>query len=221
MSALPQFTNFLEQPRVPPPYAPPPTPTWLRGDPTEQPRPSAHTAPFKFVQLQTTGQQLSPDFSLPEWEEAYFVEYRAIMGAIDEQIRLLEHPKPQERAHEFQYFPWEGPNRGLRRDVALNELEQAYVFEERSSVATFIGRNRLRELLLEAREPLNGAFGEGTVKKLTLTEDDEGFETLFCLILIPGDMRAARLALKSFDEHWWLTHSGKPSGKLNFDFELI
>jgi len=221
MSSLPQFTNFLEQPRVPPPCAPRPIPAGLWAQPTEQPRPSARTAPFKFIQWQTPGQQVSPDFSPPEWGVAYVIEYRAMLAALDEQIRLLEHPKPPERACEFQYFQWEGPHRGARRDLALTELERVYVFEDRSEVASFMERNRIRELLLEAREPLNAAFGEGAVKKLTLVEDDEGFTALFCLVLVTGDMRAARLALRSFDEQWWLARSGQAGGKLNFDFELI
>jgi len=221
MSALPQFANFPEQPRVPPPSAPRPIPTWLSGQSTEQPKPSAATAPFKSVQWQTRSQRVSPYLSPREWEEAYVIEYHAIVGAIDERIGFLEHPKPPERAHEFQHFPWGVPHRGLRQDLALKELEQAYVFEDRSAVAAFIERNRIRELALEAREPLNAAFGGAAVKKLTLLEDDEGFTTLFCLVLIAGDMRAARLALRSFDEHWWLARSGQAGGKLNFDFELI
>ena len=116
---------------------------------------------------------------------------------------------------------WQKLNREAHRDSALKGLEDGYVIDDRPAVEAFIEQNRLRGLLQRAREPLNDAFGEGAVKKLTLTDDDEGFKTLFCLILIPGDMRAARLALKSFDEHWWLTRSGQPSGKLNFDFELI
>ena len=221
MSGSPQFTNFLEQPRVPPPCAPPPIPTWLRGQPTEQPRPSAHTVRYKFVRWQAPSQQVSPYFSIPEWETQFVIEYRAIMGAIDERIRLLEHPRPPERAREFQYFQWEGRHRAVRRDLALTELERVFVFEDRAEVAAFMERNRIRGLLLEAREPLNAAFGEGAVKKLTLLEDDEGFTTLVCLVLVAGDMPVARLALRSFDEQWWLARAGQAGGKLNFDFELI
>jgi len=221
MSALPQFGNCLEQPRVSPPPAPPPAATWLHIQPTEQRKPPAHTAPFKRIQLQMSDWQVPPDFPLLGFQHAYVTEYRAVVLALDEQIRLLEHPKPPEHAREFQNFQWEGPHREVRRDLALTELERVYVFVDRSGVAAFIERNRIRELLLEAREPLNAAFGEGAVKKLTLVEDDEGFTTLFCLILVPGDMVAARLVLKSFDEHWWLARSGQAGGKLNFDFELI
>jgi len=221
MSASPLFTEFLQQPGVPLPWVPPPIPSWLSGQPTEQPKPSAGTAAIRFVQWRTRSQQASGYLSPREGQGAYVVEYHAILDAIDERLRLLERSKPPERAHEFQHFPWGAPNREARRDLGLNELERAYVFEGRSAVGAFIARRRLHELLLEAREPLNAAFGVEAVKKLTLVEDDEGFTTLFCLILVPGDMAAARLALNSFDMHWWLARSGQAGGKLNFDFELI
>jgi hypothetical protein len=104
---------------------------------------------------------------------------------------------------------------------ALRTLEQAYVLEDRSAIPAFIRRNRLLEHLLEARAPLTSAFGEAAVKKLTLVEDDEGFVTLFCLILVPGGLDEARRALDSFDESWWLARSHEAAGKLNFDFELF
>ena len=104
---------------------------------------------------------------------------------------------------------------------ALRTLEQAYVLEDRSAIPAFIRRNRLLEPLLEARAPLTSAFGEAAVKKLTLVEDDEGFVTLYCLILVPGGLEEARRALNSFDESWWLARCGQLGGKLNFDFELV
>jgi len=106
-------------------------------------------------------------------------------------------------------------------DPAPRTLDQAYVLEDRTAIPEFIKRNRLLELLLEARGPLVSAFGEAAVKKLTLVEDDEGFVTLFCLVMVPGDLDEARGALNSFDETWWLPHSHEAGGKLNFDFELI
>lgn len=109
----------------------------------------------------------------------------------------------------------------LPQDLALKELEKLYVFEDHSAVASFIRQNRLLELLLEAPDPLNAAFGEGAVKRLSLVEDDEGFSTLFCLISVSGNLDEARRALRSFDQSWWLAHCDKPAGKLNFDFDLI
>jgi hypothetical protein len=175
VSAVPRFTNWVEQPRVPPPFV-----DILEGtrkqlaDRLEQPR-------------------------VPPRNEPY------LLGAL-----RIEQPTKQPR-----------PLLGMAIDSVLKGLEGGYVIDDRLAVHAFIRRNRLRDLLQQAREPLNAAFGEGAVKKLTLAEDDEGFTTLFCLILVPGDMVAARLALKSFDEHWWLARSGQARGKLNFDFELI
>jgi hypothetical protein len=103
----------------------------------------------------------------------------------------------------------------------LRALEQAYVLEDRSAILAFIKRNGLLQPLLDARGPLSSAFGEAALKKLTLVEDDEGFVTLFSLILVPGDLEEARRALNSCDESWWLARSHEVSGKLNFDFELI
>jgi hypothetical protein len=105
--------------------------------------------------------------------------------------------------------------------MALSGLKEVYVFEERARVAEFVERNRLRSLLAEAREPLVAAFGERAVKKLSLVEDDEGSETLFCSVGVSGSLDEARRALRSFDQGWWLDRCANVSGKLNFDFELI
>ena len=100
-------------------------------------------------------------------------------------------------------------------------LDDSYVIEDRATVSHFIEEHRLQGLLLAAKEPLNDAFTDRPIKILSLLRDDEGFETLFCLVMIPGEMEPARQALRRFDEQWWLAHSGQVAGKLNFDFELI
>jgi hypothetical protein len=138
-----------------------------------------------------------------------------------EWIRILGGAKPAGQGAELQYALRGLSNEELRTDFAPGTLERAYVFEDRSAIRTFIKRNRLLELLLEAQEPLNSAFGEAAVKKLTLVEDDEGFVTLFCLILVPGALEDAWRALNSFDESWWLARSGRVRGKLNFDLDLV
>ena len=124
---------------------------------------------------------------------------------------------PETTQSETTYLHLEEPLAGS----ALGTLKEAYVLEDRSAIPAFITRNRLLELLLEARGPLTSSFGEAAVKKLTLVEDDEGFVTLFCLILVPDGMEEARQALDSFDESWWLARSGQVGGKLNFDFDLV
>jgi hypothetical protein len=116
----------------------------------------------------------------------------------------------------WQVFNWEG-----QPSSALGGLEGEYVIDNRASVTTFIRQSRIGGLLLQAREPLNAAFGKGPLKKLTLVTDDEGFKTLLCLVIVPGDMQKARRALRSFDHRWWLGCSAQAGGKLNFDFELV
>ncbi len=113
-------------------------------------------------------------------------------------------------------FNWEG-----QPDPTLEGLEDEYVIDNRSAVAAFITQYRIRGLLLQAREPLNATFGKRPLKKLTLATDDEGCTTLFCLVRFPGEMQDARRALRSFDHRWWLGHSARAVGKLNFDFELV
>lgn len=112
-------------------------------------------------------------------------------------------------------------NREVAPRSALKGLEDLYVIEGRSAVTAFIEENRLRGLLLEAGRPLAAAFGEAAVKTLRLVRDDEGFRTLFCLVLVPGDMREARRALRFFDQQWWVDRSRQAAGRLNFDFELV
>jgi len=135
--------------------------------------------------------------------------------------RLTEQPKPPRPVRPLQDIYSQTVNREIPPHSALKGLEDAYVIDDRSAVAAFIEQNRLRGLLLQARDPLNAAFGEAAVKMLSLIADDEGCTTLFCLIVVPGDMREARLALRSFDERWWLARSDQAAGKLNFDFELV
>jgi len=217
MSALEQFA--IQE--TPPPPVPVATSTSLDQPRTEQPsawtsltRPW-HGPRFMFTQLVVV------DLALQGFEEPRTIFYQHSAAPVaDEQIRVVEDPRQQEPlAH---HILSETRNQEAHQDRASRALEQAYVFGDRREILAFImGSRVIEELLLEAQEPLNSAFGQESVKKLTLVEDDEGFVTLFCFILAPGNLHEARRALRSFDESWWLARSGKVGGKLNFDFELI
>jgi hypothetical protein len=74
---------------------------------------------------------------------------------------------------------------------------------------------------LHATDPLIQAFGEAAIRNLTLITDDEGYQTLFCLIMVSGALEEARSSLEQFDQQWWLTRCGQAAGRLNFDFELL
>ena len=111
--------------------------------------------------------------------------------------------------------------RQTARGSTITRLEETYQVDDPPRVFAFIEQNRLRDLLLQAKGPLNKAFGKTVVKQLHLVRDNQGFETLYCLVMVPGDAREARRALRAFDEHWWLARSDQAGGRLNFDFELV
>lgn len=248
MSLSPQFTNDFAQPTAFPVGGRSPNLSWLLNQPTEQPIPHSHTAPTTFVNaptqlLETTWEMPGVSLSLSgefgtapvQFFETSYQEPAVRLGlaeecmtdgsraiaAVREPILNAQYAAPPGDLDEVRYIFQSVSNLVPRQELALKELKQFYVFEDRSQVAPFIERNRLRELLLRAREPLNAAFGTGTLKKLMLATDDEGCTALFCLVRVSGAMQEARRALKLFDQRWWLVHSVLAAGKLNFDFELV
>lgn len=219
MNLLQQFTSGSEVPGPSRPLAPMPAATSLRQQPVEEVNAPTRTALSWLNQWQALAQPAPLRSELLGFEELYVFHYDwASASFLDKQSQAL---KPSEHAVESLYTPPGISYQGGRRDSTLKTLEKAYVLEDRSAIPPFARRNRLLELLLEAREPLTSAFGEAAVKKLTLVEDDEGFVSLFCSVLVPGSSDDARRALDSFDNSWWLAHSHEAGGKLNFDFELI
>ncbi|HEX5484250.1 MAG TPA: hypothetical protein VFZ08_16655 [Terriglobia bacterium] len=162
-------------------------------------------------------------------EESVIVKHRMSSECAGKRLNISRNTGYQEifritmqhlSAHIMPQVSWNTPEQENYRDSALSGLDEVYVIDNRSAVAAFIKRNRLLGLLIEAWEPLSAAFGETTVNKLTLVEDDEGFTTLFCLVLFPGGLDEAKRALDLFDESWWLAHAHEGAGRVNFDFEL-
>jgi hypothetical protein len=105
------------------------------------------------------------------------------------------------------------------RDVEA--LDEIYVWDDRPSVLRFIAETRVRALLLDARQALDNTFGDDAIKSLSLVRDDEGFDTLFCLVRTRAPLEVATRALQEFDERWWLARSEEAAGKVNFDFDLV
>jgi hypothetical protein len=99
-------------------------------------------------------------------------------------------------------------------------LDDAYVYEDRKTVLAFVNEHHLRGPLTQAIKPLNECFGE-RLKVLTLASDDEGAESLFCLVKWRDNLQDARTALRTFDQQWWLAKCAQIGGKLNFDFDLV
>lgn len=104
---------------------------------------------------------------------------------------------------------------------SVEALDEIYVWDDRPSVLRFIEETRVRGLLLEARQALDNAFGNDAIKTLSLVRDDEGFDTLFCLVRTRAPLEIATRALQLFDERWWLARSEEADGKVNFDFDLV
>lgn len=100
-------------------------------------------------------------------------------------------------------------------------LDGIYVWDDRSAVLRFIEENRVRGVLIDAREPLDAAFGQDVIKSLSIVRDEEGVDTLFCIVKTGSELQTARNALNEFDERWWLARVGEAAGKLNFDFDLV
>jgi hypothetical protein len=100
-------------------------------------------------------------------------------------------------------------------------LDHAYVIEDRPAVTRFIEENRLHGLLLQASQPLKAGFGEDSIRTLSIVSDDEGFETLYCIVITSGDLQQRRQTLRAFDRTWWLSRAKQAAGRLNFDFKLI
>ncbi len=176
-------------------------------------RKARHTMDQRLVEVEwkaASNIEISQPSVLPSLEEDYFI------GKLNEPTTLFAA-----NTLKFLGTDWKTSIVTINRPSVLALLEGTYVIENRREVAQFVEDNQLGGLLKQAHDPINKAFGRKAVKTLTVVEDDEGFRTLFCLVMIPGDMQEARNALKAFDEEWWLQHSPKVGGKLNFDFELI
>lgn len=218
MSTMPYMTYGFRQPTVHPPSLGPRT----AGHLTDQPEPLEPNVAFQHIPFQTAQCETESGPSPATFRRSFSRQHSAILSAIDMLIRrLMDYQNPLKHEGPLAYTAFASSNLLVPADAPLSGLEEVYVFEQRARVAEFVERNRLRNLLLQARDPLFAAFGETAVKRLSVLEDDEGCETLFCSIGVSGSINEARRALRSFDQVWWLAHCSKVSGKLNFDIDLI
>jgi hypothetical protein len=100
-------------------------------------------------------------------------------------------------------------------------LDDTYIFENREEVTRFIQEHHLQNLLVQAKEHLKERFGATSIKTLSLICDDEGFESLFCVISAAGSLQENLNALRAFDRNWWLSQVHNAAGRLNFDFQIL
>lgn len=218
MSSISYMTFGFGQPTLHPPSLGPRT----GGHLTDQPEPLEPNVPFNRIPFHTAQCETESGPSPATLRMSSRREHSAILSAIDMLIRrLMDYQSPLKHEGPVAYTALAPSSLLVPADAPLSGLEEVYVFEQRARVAEFVEGNRLRNLLLQARDPLFAAFGETAVKRLSVLEDDEGCETLFCSIGVSGSLNEARRALRFFDQTWWLAHCGKVSGILNFDIDLI
>ena len=105
--------------------------------------------------------------------------------------------------------------------VALNDVRKHYVFPPDSSVEDFLTEHRpLTQVLLDAVPSLEKYFGAKTVFRLRAPIDEDGDQTLYAVVVWPGEVRDVRDALAKFDAEW-LAQSSFSSVDLTFTYELV
>jgi hypothetical protein len=88
-----------------------------------------------------------------------------------------------------------------------------------SSVAKFLSSHRsLPHVLNEAVPHLKKFFGEDVVVNLEVSDEEDGPQTLYAVVIWRGTVEAAEAALERFDDSWWLDNSMKTD--LTFTYEL-
>ena len=105
---------------------------------------------------------------------------------------------------------------------AIDALKRVYVFEDSKEVDAFLRSHRsVVSTLLDGAEHLRRSFGDDPPLLLAVMSDDGPPTTVNALVLWRGDPTDARLALRRFDESWWLNILRNVGGRIVFDFELV
>ena len=131
-------------------------------------------------------------------------------------------PEPQQPASPFEDLERQMAEFSARHDALLCEVRRRYVLPKDSSVKTFLIEHRtLLPILLEAVPQLKACFGAQAVFSLRAPIDDSGSQTLYSVVIWPGNVREVREALARFDDTWWIQHSREASGYLTFTYELV
>jgi hypothetical protein len=105
--------------------------------------------------------------------------------------------------------------------AAIDEVARHYRTPKDTSVATFLQEHRtIPDLLLQAAPNLKKYFGDAALT-LRAPVDEDGSQTVYAVVLWPGDVTEVRHALDQFDDNWWLANSGPDAGSLSFTYELV
>jgi hypothetical protein len=106
--------------------------------------------------------------------------------------------------------------------LELAEVRRQYVSVNDRDVRDFFRTHRTApQLLIEALPKLTEKFGVGRVLKLRTSSDEVGSQTLYALVMWPGDVAVVRAAFEQFDQEWWIENSHRASGAVSFTYELV
>ena len=105
-------------------------------------------------------------------------------------------------------------------DAALEALRGMYMFSNKDGVTAFLKSNRtVAPLLIEAFPYMSRTF-PGAPLLLDLITEEGTPRTINALALWWGKREDARIALKSFDNSWWLDNIAKANGRIIFDYQI-
>lgn len=140
------------------------------------------------------------------WDEAQFLgdvarrptdSYQGIAYARYEQMQQRGHWSRELRNVQQHYLI-------VDSDREVTELLHAYP--------------RLYLLLLEAVRPLQSAFGDRLFQIRVQHSDYDSL--LKVAVQLPADFAQPEVALKAFDNDWWINNCQRSSGALVFDYEI-
>jgi hypothetical protein len=104
----------------------------------------------------------------------------------------------------------------------ISALRQSFIFQTDAAVTSFLSDHRsIPQLLLQAVPYLHRCFGADKIPSLRIDSDEAGSRILYAVVPWECSVREARVALKSFDDQWWMAHAFQALGRLTFTYELV
>ncbi len=110
----------------------------------------------------------------------------------------------------------------LHVDQEISELKKSYGFPVEEIVRISLQRDpAVRSILRLAVPELHASFGADKVFNLEVSRDEDGSEMLYAIAVWPGSVQTAVLALRRFEEGWWLDQMAPGITNLAFTYEIV
>jgi hypothetical protein len=121
-----------------------------------------------------------------------------------------------------QGYPYEQPRPNRDLAAQLRTLQQHYTIldGDKLIIELLEGEPTLFNLLVEAVQPLQTAFGATRLFQIRAQHSDDD-ALLRVAVRVPADYRDdPERVLRSFDRDWWLDNCQRSGGALVFDYEI-